>query len=714
MTRLPTRSHRADLAGNDPAGSETGLSVNRLLGVLLILLQLAVLGYLSGARLFPIVMALLTLWGAWTRMRLKVEPTPLNLVYAILAIGFLLHYMFLPYPLPVDSQFIRSSLAHSLARLLLAVQVVQLFVLHPTGRLPVWLAPCGAVTLAFATNVRSTESVHFRLLFLIAAFIAAFALYSAGARRVVSGAGRFGWLRWGMTSTALLLVVLLGAGSSWALQEHERAIERFLSDYLGYSGNSRRAGFNPSGRLEAVTAWRADGSGQIVLRIFSNEAPGYLRGAVFDKYQGSSRETSYTPWVSTSPRRPLPQSPPSRGDLRPRPGDRLFEVSTDRSLPRRTLDIWPQETADAAFFTPLGTQNFAAPDSDILVDANGVLSQPDSRESMPYMLTAGALDDVGRDAVQESLSQSRRVTLTTFGGPVDPAVEALAAEVFADCDTSAEKIAAVQRFFHSNFTYHLGINIPHQMDPVTFFLTQRPGAHCEYFATGTAVLLRAAGVPCRYVVGFVAAERNQVGGFWVARQKDAHAWVEAYDDATGRWIIVESTPAAGVPQPTERNYAAQLADSLRHRLSIWRMSLREYGVAAFWRGLVVVVWSIPGLIVLLGIVLAVLSRYRPQWSLRWGRRPVAARLRPLHRELARLDRQARRHGFERAPHETLSHFAGRLRRTEAGSCWGTATADCYELYIDLRYRGQPDENALQQLREAASRLARLRAAEQAA
>jgi protein-glutamine gamma-glutamyltransferase len=714
MSSILTPARRPDTQRSDSPRPATALSADRFLGAILILLQLAVLGYLSGARLFPIVMALLTVWGARTRVRLKVEITPRNFVYAILAIGFLLHYMLAPYPLAVDAQFVRSSLSHSLARLLLAVQVVQLLLQHPTGRLPVWLAPCGAVTLAFATNVSSPESVHFRLLFLIAAFIAVFALYSGRARRLVPGAPRSGWFRGGAMSAALLLVVLFGSGSSWALQEHERTIESFLTDYLGYSSGSRRTGFNPSGRLEAVTAWRADGSGQIVLRIFSDEAPGYLRGAVFDNYQGSSRETSYTPWLATSPRRPLPQIAPARSDPELRPGDVLYEVSADRSASRRTLDVWPEEATEAVFFTPLGTQTFAAPDGDLVVNANGIISQPDRMDSIPYTLTAGAIDDIDRDTAREMLSDARRSELTALDVPVDPAVEALAAEVFAGCRTSVEKIAAVQRYFHANYHYHLGINIPHRMDPVTFFLTQRPGAHCEYFATGTAVLLRIAQVPSRYVVGFVAAERNDVAGFWVARQKDAHAWVEAYDDESRRWVIVESTPAAGVPQPTDRSYPAQLAETIRHRLSIWRMSLREYGVAALWATLVRVVWSIPGLIALLGIFVVVLFQYRPQWSVHWRRQQVPEELRSLHRQLARLDRQARRHGFERAPHETLSHFAGRLRGTDTDSCWGTAAADCYELYIDLRYRGQPDENALQQLREAASRLARLCSAEQAA
>src|SRR5690606_22050203 len=250
-----------------------------------------------------------------------------------------LHYMFAPYPLPVDSQFIRSSLAHALARLLMAVQILQLFLQQTTPHLPIWLAPCGAAALVFASNVRSPAPVHARLLWIAAAFICLFALYCGRSRRRLPGLAGAGALRRATLAGALLLIALLGSGSSWALQEHERTIERFITDYLGYGSSSRQAGFNPNGRLEAVTAWRANNSHQIVLRIFSDREPGYLRGAVFDKYQGSSRDTSYTPWVSTSPRLPLPQISASRSDPALRPGDSLYGLSPARNTPVRVLDI---------------------------------------------------------------------------------------------------------------------------------------------------------------------------------------------------------------------------------------------------------------------------------------------------------------------------------------------------------------------------------------
>ena len=35
---------------------------------------------------------------------------------------------------------------------------------------------------------------------------------------------------------------------------------------------------------------------------------------------------------------------------------------------------------------------------------------------------------------------------------------------------------------------------------------------------------------------------------WIARNRDAHAWVEAFDQERSQWVIVESTPGVDVPK----------------------------------------------------------------------------------------------------------------------------------------------------------------------
>ena len=66
------------------------------------------------------------------------------------------------------------------------------------------------------------------------------------------------------------------------------------------------------------------------------------------------------------------------------------------------------------------------------------------------------------------------------------------------------------------------------LDPVVDFLTKSRKGHCEYFATALALLLRCRGIPTRIVIGYKTEEFNTLGGFYQARQRDAHAWVEAY------------------------------------------------------------------------------------------------------------------------------------------------------------------------------------------
>src|SRR5690606_29862000 len=115
--------------------------------------------------------------------------------------------------------------------------------------------------------------------------------------------------------------------------------------------------------------------------------------------------------------------------------------------------------------------------------------------------------------------------------------------------TTAEKIRAVESFFHNNFTYDDGSQMSMGRARLSQFLAMRTPAHCEYFATATTILLRLANVPARYVTGFVVTGQNPLDGTYYARGKDAHAWVEAYDEELQSWVIVESTPYEGVPTP---------------------------------------------------------------------------------------------------------------------------------------------------------------------
>ena len=77
-------------------------------------------------------------------------------------------------------------------------------------------------------------------------------------------------------------------------------------------------------------------------------------------------------------------------------------------------------------------------------------------------------------------------------------------------------------------------------DFAQWFLAESDTGYCVHFATAATVLLRAAGIPARYVTGYMV---NCEAGKPVTVESDrAHAWVEYFDDELGAWIVVEPTP----------------------------------------------------------------------------------------------------------------------------------------------------------------------------
>lgn len=106
----------------------------------------------------------------------------------------------------------------------------------------------------------------------------------------------------------------------------------------------------------------------------------------------------------------------------------------------------------------------------------------------------------------------------------------------------AVAVARLRAFFARDFRYSLvqPSSLPWRTPLATFLTTERRG-HCEHFASATALMLRAAGIPTRYAVGYAVDEYSRLEGAWLARARDAHAWVYAWYD--GAWQVVDTTPA---------------------------------------------------------------------------------------------------------------------------------------------------------------------------
>jgi transglutaminase-like putative cysteine protease len=118
----------------------------------------------------------------------------------------------------------------------------------------------------------------------------------------------------------------------------------------------------------------------------------------------------------------------------------------------------------------------------------------------------------------------------------------------ADATPDDLKIAStLSDYLRTHYTYDLNNPSPRGgQDPVIQFLFDRRRGHCELFAAGLAALCRSINIPARLITGFRASEYNALGGYYVVRQSNAHAWVEVYGGHDRGWYTFDATPPAEV------------------------------------------------------------------------------------------------------------------------------------------------------------------------
>lgn len=105
------------------------------------------------------------------------------------------------------------------------------------------------------------------------------------------------------------------------------------------------------------------------------------------------------------------------------------------------------------------------------------------------------------------------------------------------------KVKAIERYLRENYNYSLIVGNVSQFDDfVENFLFEEDQGYCVYFASAMAVMGRVAGVPTRYVEGFILPDKRNFDGLYDVTGDRAHAWVEAYIPEKG-WITLEATPA---------------------------------------------------------------------------------------------------------------------------------------------------------------------------
>ena len=175
--------------------------------------------------------------------------------------------------------------------------------------------------------------------------------------------------------------------------------------------------------------------------------------------------------------------------------------------------------------------------------------------------------------------ENARRNAESFCLDIDRGLKATINELIGDipANTLQQKlyyIDYVRSYLANNFVYTTAPgHVPEGRDAVDYFLTESRQGYCTYFASAAVMMFRAAGIPARYVEGYVIPSHRVSGGAqtsvlnrWAekcgledapaviegrnaqVRNSDAHAWVEVYLTGYG-WRTVEVTPSVDAGRP---------------------------------------------------------------------------------------------------------------------------------------------------------------------
>jgi hypothetical protein len=187
----------------------------------------------------------------------------------------------------------------------------------------------------------------------------------------------------------------------------------------------------------------------------------------------------------------------------------------------------------------------------------GVLSLPGGAFEIDRLAVVGVhRNRLGAVKVEEGLGLVTYTALFAPAGPLDgpptdadlhipPREAEIVSRIVPELNlagaSAAEKVSIVAAYFRRNFRYSTWKGErPRKESALEEFLLNSRAGHCEYFATATTLLLRAAGVPARYAVGFSVQEWSRLEQRYIVRARHAHSWTLAYVD--GAWRDVDTTP----------------------------------------------------------------------------------------------------------------------------------------------------------------------------
>ncbi len=277
-----------------------------------------------------------------------------------------------------------------------------------------------------------------------------------------------------------------------------------------------------------------------VMRV-QTQAEALLRGAIRTAYTGYS-------WVDAAPKNRYLYFDLTHASIR----DRVFNpgFSGDGSALLRTdVSVEMLDAGTSTLFVPCRLERFSMDLSTAVYynTAGEMFLTRDVRAGDRYSLRA--IQPVAGDALREAVLRGESAgddryqdvlaTHTQLPEGIEGGVYALTMEVIAGAETPYDRAVAIMDYLRREMRYTLDADYPPQgRDFVSWFLLDSREGYCSAYASAMAVMGRIAGLPTRYVEGYLARPGREV-----LTGEDAHAWVEVYFKGVG-WVPFDATGGA--------------------------------------------------------------------------------------------------------------------------------------------------------------------------
>jgi transglutaminase-like putative cysteine protease len=476
----------------------------------------------------------------------------------------LLGLLYLPF-LFVDLQltFQRNSPVKALLHLVLFLVLVKLFSLRQERE--VWHV---LVAIFFLFIGAMATSSHVTIGLYLVAFLLAMML--ALARLVqLHLAARFGARRSAETPPRLAFRGPLFAGTVLVLLVAVplfAAMPRFREPFVfgggtGIAGIGRTTGFSDSVDLSLTSSIR--GNRNVVARIeygseVANPQDLRFKAASFDYYRNRRwfRQQELAQRLAPEDGNHFLLRPPNPNETL-REAQLFLEPIGSRSL------VLPSETVrlDLDFFPVID------------LDPGGAVLLPVARrrDTLRYKV---ALADGSVISAVRTLDPEHALSALDLED-LSPRIAELAIQVMGE-GSPEEKVDRLEQHLLTQYTYTTDLLGRDGQQPLEEFLFTYQSGHCELFATSMVLMLRSQGIPARFVTGFLGAEHNPLQDYYILRQQNAHAWVEAFTPERG-WRVYDPTPPEGRPAVARRSlklFFTQLVDFVTFR---WDRYVLTYG-----------------------------------------------------------------------------------------------------------------------------------------